>query len=174
MTVTQIIDVAKISQYLCLVDIQKKGIFGGGVDVLLPQKLYNIRKSVEYWYNLDPTEETLIATSNYLLALCGAYALEAAVISGAGGGGSVSPVTPPSTPTPYDFEVDGSSSFMVDGEASKTITSFIGRNIIFVRGGITQSEVNIGGSYFDWNSATGLFQCFPAATMGELFQIYPL
>jgi hypothetical protein len=49
-TVQQIIDIAKISQYLSLNDIDKKGLWGGGIDLQLPNKIYNIRKSVE-WAN---------------------------------------------------------------------------------------------------------------------------
>jgi DUF1009 family protein len=54
-----IINIAKISQYLCENDIDKKGLFGGGVDLLLPRKIYNIRKSVEWLYlNAGGTNET--------------------------------------------------------------------------------------------------------------------
>lgn len=45
-----IINIAKISQYLCENSIDKRGLFGGGVDLLLPRKIYNIRKSVEWLY----------------------------------------------------------------------------------------------------------------------------
>jgi hypothetical protein len=53
------INIAKISQYLCENDIDKKGLFGGGVDLLLPRKIYNIRKSVEWLYlNAGGSNET--------------------------------------------------------------------------------------------------------------------
>jgi hypothetical protein len=48
------INIAKISQFLCLNDIDKKGLYGGGVDLQLPRKIYNIRKSVEWMYNNSP------------------------------------------------------------------------------------------------------------------------
>jgi hypothetical protein len=51
--ILDIINIAKISQYLCENDIDKKGLFGGGVDLLLPRKIYNIRKSVEWLYLND-------------------------------------------------------------------------------------------------------------------------
>ena len=74
-TIIQKINIAKISQYLCLNDIDKKGLFGGGVDLQLPNKIYNIRKSVEWLYNLSPTDASLVSTSDYLYALCAPYNL---------------------------------------------------------------------------------------------------
>lgn len=53
-SVLDIINIAKISQYLCENDIDKRGLFGGGVDLLLPNKIYNIRKSVEWMYINSP------------------------------------------------------------------------------------------------------------------------
>lgn len=48
------INIAKISQFLCLNDVDKKGLYGGGVDLQLARKIYNIRKSVEWMYNNSP------------------------------------------------------------------------------------------------------------------------
>lgn len=48
------IKIAKVSQELAENDIDKKGLYGGGVDLLLPSKLYNIRKSVEWMYGINP------------------------------------------------------------------------------------------------------------------------
>ena len=63
-TVQEIIDIAKISQYLSANDIAQKGLFGGGVDNELPNKLYNIRKSVEWahTYSQNITEVNAIGT----------------------------------------------------------------------------------------------------------------
>lgn len=55
-TVEDIIKIAKISQYLSQNDIVDKGLYGGGTDLLLPRKLYNIRKSVE-WANNNKIQE---------------------------------------------------------------------------------------------------------------------
>lgn len=46
--IQDIIDIAKVSEYLCNVDIRRKGLYGGGRDLLLPYKINNIRKSVEF------------------------------------------------------------------------------------------------------------------------------
>jgi hypothetical protein len=55
-TVEDIIKIAKISQYLTQNDIENKGLYGGGTDLFLPKKIYNIRKSVE-WANDNPIVE---------------------------------------------------------------------------------------------------------------------
>jgi hypothetical protein len=169
-TVSEIILIAKKSQFLASNDIQRKGYFGGGIDLQLPRKIKAVRENVEWMYNLDPTDDTLVGTANYLLSLCGAYSFKANAISG---GGTVSPIAPPSTLNPYQFTVDG-SSFIATGEDTKNITLFIGYNIIFVRNNIPQSSVDNGGTYFTWDKVTGEFTCVGAAGAGELFQIYPI
>jgi len=92
--ISEIINIAKISEYLCANDIAKKGLWGGGVDHQLPNKIYNIRKSVEWLYTLSPTNSTLIATSNYLYAICAPYNLKAAWIINNFSNGSTSPTSP--------------------------------------------------------------------------------
>lgn len=170
-TVSEIILIAKKSQFLASNDIQRKGYFGGGIDLQLPRKIKAVRENVEWMYNLDPTDDTLVGTANYLLSLCGAYAFKANAISG--GGGTVSPIAPPQTLNPLQFVVDGSSTIPTGGD-SVTLTSFIGYNIIFVRNNITQSNVDNGGTWFTWEKVTGDFTCVGAAGAGELFQIYPI
>ena len=79
-TIAEKIEIAKISEYIVGNDIQKRQLYGGGTDLQLPNKIYNIRKSVEYIYGIDPSNDTLEQTSNYMLALCVPYNLEAAYI----------------------------------------------------------------------------------------------
>lgn len=171
LTTLQKLNIASISEYLSHVDIQKKGLNGGGVPLDLPQKIYTIRKSIAYWYALDPSDTTLTATGNYLMALCGLYGLEAQQITV--GSGSVATITGLSTtPLPYDFIVSG-SSFIVTGATSKTITAFIGYNIQFSRGGIVQNTTDVGdgSTYYGWDRNTGTFVLSAAAGVGELFRI---
>lgn len=110
-TIPNIISIAKISQYLAANAIAKAGLFGGGKDRLLPQKLYNIRKSVSFFYDLDPDDDNLVKTANYLYALCAPYLLEAQVILGlgnagvvAGGGGTSTSVQSPIRITSDNFD----------------------------------------------------------------------
>jgi len=170
LSVAQIIRVAKISQYLCSVDIMKQGLFGGGIDLELPEKIKNVRDDVEYWYGLDSTDDTLRETSNYLYALCGRYAMAAQGVTG--GGGSISPTNPNvSIPAPIEFVVDASTSFIIAGESSVLIPQFIGYNIMFSRNNIIQTQVDTAGTYFTWDKTTGLFVAYGAAALDELFSI---
>lgn len=174
MTVPEIIDIAKASQFLAANDIARKGVFFGGIDPKLPRKIYMARKNVEYVYDLDSSDSTLPATSSYLLALCGGvYGLRARHMTG--GGGSVSPVGPPPStlPQPYYFIVSP-TSFIPGGSGSVVIDDFAGYNVMFVRGVVPQSQVNNGASYFSWNRTTKLFQMFPDAVDGEELIIMPV
>ena len=171
LTVAQILDIAKISQYIATLDIARGSFLGKRVVPETPQILYNERKAVEYWYNLDPSDSSLVETSNYLYALCRGYNLQAQQIAGTGG--TISPVNPSQIPAPYDFEVTA-SSIIPAGASSATLSAFIGFNVLFVRNGIPQSTLNLGGSYYSWNKNLGLITISPAAVLSENFQIYPI
>lgn len=178
-TIAEIITIYPIAQYLAVKDIKEKGLFGGGVPVLLPEKIYNIGKSIQRIYDDDPTDSTLTQTANYLYSLCGKYGLQAMNV--AVRAGSVSPVTPTSSlPQPLDFIVSASSIIPTNG-TQLSITAFIGYNLSFVRGGVTQYTTNPGsGTYYSWNRNTGLFQLYGdaptngAAQLGEQFLITPI
>jgi len=171
LTVAQIIDVAKISQYLAQNDVLKGNLFSPPMARTTPQILYLERKAVEWMYNIDPANTSLVQTSQYLYSLCRGYNLQAQQISGTAG--AISPVVPAQIPNPYDFEVTA-SSLIADGQSTVTLNAFIGFNVLFVRNGIPQSIINTGGSYYSWVKATGVFTISPAAVLGEQFQIYPV
>lgn len=170
-TVAEKIAIAKLSQFLCANDIEKKGLYGGGIDLLLPRKIYCVRKNVEWLYSLSGTDQTLISTSNYLYALCAPYNQKAINMLNITGG-NISPVNPVDALAPYDFEVT-TTSFIIDGQSVKSIPEFRGRNLLFVRGGVTQSATNIGGNYFNWNKNTGILTIYGPAQLGEILQLYP-
>ncbi len=88
-SISEIISIAKVCQYLSLVDILRSKVYNGTVDLQLPRKLYCVRKSVEWLYDLDPTDDTLIGTANYLYALCAPYSAQAQIIIGGSGGGII-------------------------------------------------------------------------------------
>lgn len=169
-SISQILNIAKISEYLFVAKIQKGGLNGGGIDLTRPQKIYNIRKSIEYQYNLDPSTDGLEATANYLLSICDLAA--AYVVTQSGTIASQSGST--SAPSPQIFQVATSGTFIIDGQSTKTITAFIGWNLLFSRGGIIQSTVVSEPSYFSWDKVSGTFICTPAAVDTELFAIYPV
>lgn len=171
-TITQIMSYYPIAQYEAVKDINNSGLYGGGKDCNLPQKIYNLGKSIQRVFDDNPTESTLTKTATFLYALCGVYGLKASSVTQSAG--TVSPVTPSSTlPLPIEFTVSGSSQ-IVSGDDNITLTGFIGANLLFVRGNIPQSQINDGGSYYTWNRTTGAFTCYPAAQTGELFQLIPI
>lgn len=178
-TVAQKIVIAKISQYMAANDIEKSGYYGGGEDLRLSRKLYLVRQNVEWLYNLDPTNDTLEATSNYLYALCGKYSFSA--VNAISGGGSISPVSPISgLPEPYDWVVGATTSAtepLKDGDTSVTLSDFIGYNVEFTRNNLTQNTslpADGTSTWYSWNRVTGLFTLNNgAATSGEQFRILP-
>lgn len=172
LTTQQILNIASISEYLSAVDIKKRGLNGGGVPVDLPEKIYRIRKSIAYWYDLDPTDTTLVSTGNYLLALCGLYGLQAQEIVTSAG--TVVPSSSTSAPLPLQFIVAASGTTFIDGQISVTLPTFIGYNLLFTRGGVAQSTVSSEPSFYSWSRSTGLLTISPQAFTGELFQIYPV
>lgn len=82
-TILNIINIAKVSEYLSMNSIQLKALYGGGTNLELPYKIYNIRRSVEWAYKNQPQAPTteqkneLIKTANYLYSMCVAYSLRA-------------------------------------------------------------------------------------------------
>lgn len=172
LTIQEKLDIASISEYLSFVDIKKKGLYGGGVDLGLTRKIYAIRKSIEYWYALDPTDDSLITTSNYLLALCGYYGAKAQQIVTSAG--TIAPSSSTAIPLPLQFIVAASGTTFIDGQSSATLTTFIGYNLLFARGGIAQSTVASEPSYYSWSRSTGVLTISPMAYTSELFQIYPV
>jgi hypothetical protein len=170
-----IIGVADVCQYLAQNAISKGTLFPNNpFDKDLPQKIYVENDSLRYLYDSDPTNIYLDEVANYVWALC-VYTSKAYNIYASGNGGTIVPIVPGThLPLPYDFEVNTSTSFIINGVSSTTITAFIGYNIEFVRGGITQNTTDTGGSYYTWDRDTGLFVTFPSATTSELFRISPI
>lgn len=94
-SISEIINIAKISQYLATLQITRKGLYGGGTNVTLPRLLYMVRKNVEWAYGNDNNYEDIQLTANYLYTLCAPFNTEASYILAHGtGGGAVSPVNP--------------------------------------------------------------------------------
>lgn len=168
----QIIDIAKVSQALAANDAERSGFQEGRVSKDLAAILYTERKSVEFTNTNDSGNVTdLEQTARYLYDLCGKYALEAAslIIDT----GLSNPSTTAPRPDPIEFEVSASTPIATGG-STLTIEEFIGYNLLFARNEHTESQVNRGGTYFTWNKITGEFVCYGAATLGELFQLYPI
>jgi hypothetical protein len=110
-TISEIIDIAKVSGYLAQNDIAKGSLFGQRKDPLLALKIYMERKAVEWAYGMDTDYDDLRNTANYLYALCGKYAVLAYYIVTSGSGGSS--ITP-GTITGYPYLIPITSADFAD------------------------------------------------------------
>lgn len=94
-SVSTIISYGKICSYLAANGFARQTLLKGkSFDTKLPQKLDVATNLVEFAYNRNPDDTSLISTANYLYQLCGRYVAEAQlIISGAGTGSIVNPAT---------------------------------------------------------------------------------
>lgn len=173
LTIPEIVVIAKISQYLALTSKTNGKVYNGG-NFNLIRLLYMVRKNIEWAYDRDSTDDTLIGTGNYLLALCAPYRAEAQRIANISGGGSIASVSQLSTPERIDFLVSA-SSYLPTGTTTFTFPSeWQGYNMEFIRGGVPQTTVVSEGIYFSWDMTTRIFTCFPALGSDELIAIIPV
>lgn len=172
LTIDRIIELGDISVPLSS-DYQANGaLFGTRLTFNTPSTIAIVTDALRWQWEGFQDEESVRGVANYLYWLCGKFAVEGQYIITGTGGGSVVPINPGATPNPIEFEVTG-SSYMINGQSTITIDQYVGYNLLFVRNNIPQSIINMGGSYFSWNKVTGQFTCSPAASTGELFQLYP-
>lgn len=123
---------------------------------------------LRWQYQSNPTDTSLRQVANYALWLYGIFGME---VQAGQGGGSVIPINPNPNLNPVEFVVDATTSPILAGGSTLYIPQFLGRNILFDRDGFAQAQINSGTSYFNWNSATTIFTCFPAAIQDQLFSI---
>lgn len=173
LTVLEKITIAKISEFLCAIAIRKGGLYGDGIPLDLPEKIYAVRKTIEYLYDQDPNDTSLVATSNYLYSLC-RFNLQAQGIMG--DAGIIAGIIARTSPNPYQFFVTSSSTPLQDGQSTVTLTSFIGYNLIFNRNWIPQGSVDPanGGSWYSWSRTTGILTVVPAVVTTEFIQLFPI
>lgn len=165
-TTQEIINIAKVSQYLCENDIAKKGLSGGGIDLQLPNKIYNIRKNVEWLNGLDSNDDSLIKTGNYLYALCAPYNQQAAFIIGGGNSGNISPIGSSNysyVKRQYTITSDSVSFFHSDLVDARDLSIFLDNQPLLVE-----------GTDYTFYSATGVitgvtFQFFTGSILTATF-----
>lgn len=173
-TIAETIQIGDVSIYLSGNDNSLGALFGKRLSSPYSDvEIATITDAIRWQYEGYPTDPTLRGTCNYGLWMFGKYGLQAQYIISGSGGGTVTPGTGGTRPTPLEFVV-ASTAYMVDGQSGLTIPSYIGYNLSFSRGGIDQSTVNSQSSYFSWDRNTGTFTCVPAAADGELFIIKPI
>lgn len=70
LTTPQILQIAKVCQYLTVVNSHTQQVFkGGDLNQRQARLIYIVRKSVQNRYDLNPSDPTLISTGNYLFSL---------------------------------------------------------------------------------------------------------
>lgn len=156
MTPTQVIDIAKISQYLWSNAINKdKLFFNGTIDPRKASQLYMERKALEYGNSEGLTN--VQGTTNYVYALCGLQIQSAIMIYNTGDSGG--------TVIPGGGAAYGVFEFSAPAVAGTTITftQAIGYEIInATRGGIEVGAFvypdTPTGNQVKWNSSTGVLQ----------------
>jgi hypothetical protein len=170
-TPAEVEDINNVSKYLAADQVAKGTLFGERLNPRLPLQLYMEGKALSWGIANGASGVQQVA--NYVLALDGSLGLVADAIITMGGGGSVTPVSPPvgTAPDPIDIEITAISSPFSGSISSATLTDFIGYNVEVLRGGIGQNTTNTGGSYFSWNKVTGSFQWFPALSNTEVIRI---
>ena len=181
-SIPTMIGVADICQYLAQDALSKSAMFRKPPFAdNLPEIIYVENDSLRYLYDNDPTNASIDDVANYVWSLC-VYTVQGYFIYANGNGGVIPPINPSTNlPLPYDFIVNTSTSFIVNGVSSTIITLFKNYNIEFVRNGVTQSTTDPGngGSFYSWDRNSALFVTFPAAlgdgTPGsDMFRISPI
>lgn len=172
-TIAQIIQNGELSVPLAANYNSAGNLFGGRLAAPKSPVLIQMVTDALTWMvaggNYTDAEEQSVA--NYLVWLCGKFGLEASGITGSGG--SVTPITPGGiSPSRMDFIVS-STSALATGTSSATLSIYEGREIDFIRGGISQSTVSTEPSYITWNRITSALTITPALVEGELISIIP-
>lgn len=104
-TPADIIDLAKLSQMYAANAKSRGDLFAAELSPKLFRILYVERKSLEWMYDLDPTNSTLQNVANYVYRLCGRFGLKAAGVLGGGPGGGtvITPITPGSMGISFEY-----------------------------------------------------------------------
>lgn len=174
LTISQTIVVGKISSPLAANFNSLKSFFGGpalaakGSPVTIRMATDALQWAVD---GGNLTDAELRSMANYIKWLCGSFAFEAENKIGAGG--TVSTIVPGALrPGRIDFTVSATSYFPT-GSTGGSISEFIGYNLDFIRGNLSQSTLNTEPSYFSWNRSTGIFACYPALAEFEVIALIP-
>lgn len=77
-TIQQLLNIGDLSSVLASVDNGKNIFFKGAVlDPMLPRTIVRVKRSLALRYSANPSDTTLRKVGEYLLQLCGPYALQA-------------------------------------------------------------------------------------------------
>ncbi len=164
-TPEQVIEIARISQYLAANDVANGKLFGARKIPISPRTIYMERKALEWLYDLDPTNENITLISNYVFSLLRGYGLQAANIAGTGGG----------TITPID--TDGYSYVKRNYPITSDSTTFYHVNLVEATDlsiYLDNQPLLIQDVDYSFNSTTGIitgitFQFFTGSVLTATF-----
>jgi hypothetical protein len=156
MTPSDVINLAKISEYLWNDAIAKEdGLFGGTIDPRKARQLYMEWKALQYGNDQNINgQQAVQGVANYVYALCGAkLALANQILTAGSGGSSVIPGGGGQGVREY-------SKFAVEGTASISFPEAVNATILYAsRGGIDVGTILTSGTptgnQLLWTSSTG-------------------
>jgi len=172
LSVADKISVAKVSQVLAAQDIATSYLRLGFIDTDLPRKLYDVRKSVEWLYDLAPSNADLTGSSNFMYSLCGRYQAKAQAIINAGGGGI--PVTPVVLVTePIQFVVGSGAQYVPNNGDSEYNNPELAGNNNYLIASNSDGGYLVEGTNFDYLTSGG-FELLNGRTFftGEIFTLF--
>ena len=179
LTIPVVVSCGDVSTYLSDNDNKSGALFGKRLSAPISPVTILMATDGLRWGTEKDIDGTIhnTATSrqvaNYCVWLYGKYGQAAQYIISGTGGGSIVPAPSSNLPLPLQFIVS-STSFIATGKSTATISQFIGFNLLFSRGSMSQSTVITEPSYYTWDRDTGNFTCSPAAAEGELYQLYAI
>lgn len=147
-----IIQIATISQYLANRSIAARNFYNNqAIDKRVPELIYITRKDVEWAYNRNPSDSTLIKSGEYLFSLCTPFSQEAITTLGN------STQSPPIITGPLNQSVfvGNTATFSVSVASILPVTYQWFRNGILIPGAINSSymvtnaqESDSGATFF--------------------------
>lgn len=113
-TVSEILDIAAVSQYLASNDVAKGSLFGNPrLRPIVPSRIWVEKQIIQAIYDGDHNYDGLQEAADYLYAMLYHPAQASAIVNNSNGG-SISPITPsiptgiyPLVITAADMEIDG-------------------------------------------------------------------
>lgn len=135
-TIQQLLNIGDLSSVLASVDNGKNIFFKGAVlDPMLPRTIVRVKRSLALRYSANPSDTTLRKVGEYLLQLCGPYALQAENILN-NLTGSLPVITGPAN---QSVLVGGNAVFSVSVASSTSISYQWYANGVLIPGAISSS-----------------------------------
>lgn len=171
-----ILSLAPGAGYLAANALDKGQLFHKNkLNPLLPQQIYALYFIIKKVYDKDASYPGMTNACIYLWEIMGRFGLASQGLSG--GGGSVTPVTPPTTLVQLNFTVAASGTTLIDGQSSVMLDGTLGNpdfrgfNLLVNKNGTPLAQIITAPVYYVWSKVSGLLTVVPAAFLGDEFQI---